>query len=545
MSQAPASSASWRAAAANLAVLALLAACAVALLPWHDDAWWNAAPRPRQAWFAAIALAAYAGFCLVLACRHRPRASALPVADTAQASVLVVHASQTGFAHEIALRTHGMLRDAGIPAELHALGKLDIARLQSHRRALFVASTTGEGDAPDTAIAFIARAMTRQVELGDLGYAVLALGDRTYDRFCGFGHQLEQWLHRNGARPLFDLVEVDNGDPGALRHWQRNVAQLAGATEAPDWTAPRYDTWTLQERRLANPGSVGGEAFRIALQPPRGMSAAWQAGDLLEIGPRHGPDAVEACLAALALAGNHEITWQHARMTLREALARARLPMPQEATGISPQAVADALQPLPHREYSLASLPADGTAQLLVRRMLRADGTPGLGSGWLCTHATTGSGIAARVRANPNFHAPDPSRPMLLVGNGTGIAGLRAHLCARIHAGARRNWLVYGERNAERDDVYRDDIAAWRRDGWLERVDGVFSRDGGEHRYVQDVLRASSAALRAWIADGGVVYVCGSLQGMAPGVDAVLRDVLGTDTVDAMHADGRYRRDVY
>jgi sulfite reductase (NADPH) flavoprotein alpha-component len=32
---------------------------------------------------------------------------------------------------------------------------------------------------------------------------------------------------------------------------------------------------------------------------------------------------------------------------------------------------------------------------------------------------------------------------------------------------------------------------------------------------------------------------------MAEGVDAVLREVLGNDAVDALLDDGRYRRDVY
>ena len=54
---------------------------------------------------------------------------------------------------------------------------------------------------------------------------VLALGDREYTQFCAFGHQLDDWLRRQGATSLFDLVEVDNADDSALRHWQ----QVAGA----------------------------------------------------------------------------------------------------------------------------------------------------------------------------------------------------------------------------------------------------------------------------------------------------------------------------
>jgi sulfite reductase (NADPH) flavoprotein alpha-component len=51
--------------------------------------------------------------------------------------------------------------------------------------------------------------------------------------------------------------------------------------------------------------------------------------------------------------------------------------------------------------------------------------------------------------------------------------------------------------------------------------------------------------MRHWVQDGAAIYVCGSLQGMASGVHDVLVEVLGAATVDAMMADGRYRRDVY
>jgi sulfite reductase (NADPH) flavoprotein alpha-component len=44
---------------------------------------------------------------------------------------------------------------------------------------------------------------------------------------------------------------------------------------------------------------------------------------------------------------------------------------------------------------------------------------------------------------------------------------------------------------------------------------------------------------------GAAIYVCGSLEGMAPGVDAALRDALGAATLERLRIEGRYRRDVY
>ncbi|MNV75292.1 Sulfite reductase [NADPH] flavoprotein alpha-component [compost metagenome] len=177
--------------------------------------------------------------------------------------------------------------------------------------------------------------------------------------------------------------------------------------------------------------------------------------------------------------------------------------------------------------------------------MRGADGGLGLGSGWLTHIAHTGDEIDLRVRANRNFHAPADCRPMILVGNGTGLAGLRALIKARRAAGHRRNWLVFGERNAAHDWFCQEEIAAWTSDGTLERVDAVFSRDQPERRYVQHHLREQADAVRAWADAGAAIYVCGSLQGMAGGVDAALQDILGDERLQAMQHAGRYRRDVY
>jgi len=76
-------------------------------------------------------------------------------------------------------------------------------------------------------------------------------------------------------------------------------------------------------------------------------------------------------------------------------------------------------------------------------------------------------------------------------------------------------------------------------------LDLAFSRDQAEKVYVQDVLLQQGEELRRWIDEGACVYVCGSLQGMAGGVDAALKGLLGEELVERLIEDGRYRRDVY
>lgn len=539
----------------NLAVGALLVAIALGLLGWQRvPLTWGDPGAARIVAAVAIVVVFLTAWAAGWAWRgRRLRQESLDAADplgpisatTRVQRVLVAFASQTGFAEQLALRTAQALRAAGIAVDLRALASVDAAILAAHTRALFVASTTGEGDAPDAAAGFVRDMLEARLDLVHLHYGVLALGDSEYVNYCGFGHRIDDWLRQAGAKPLFDLVEVDNGDDGALRHWQHHLGQMAGRADLPDWQVPDYERWTLAERHLLNPGSAGAPCFHLVLGPPAGTTVQWRAGDIAEIGPCHAAEKVAQWLDALGLDGELPVDVGGVRLSLREFASRSVMPAPEEVAGFPPSLVATRLKPLPHREYSIASLPADGVIDLLLRQMRGSDGRLGIGSGWLTEHAEVGAGIALRIRANANFHAPADARPLILIGNGTGLAGLRAILRERIAAGRRRNWLLFGERNAAHDHHWREEIERACAAGDIERLDLAFSRDQPERIYVQHRLAEHADVLRAWVGEGASIHVCGSLEGMAPGVDAVLRDILGDAQVEDLLATARYRRDVY
>ncbi len=447
---------------------------------------------------AAGIVGLYLALCAATVWRERQRrlqterdAAALAPAADGATPWLVAYASQTGTAEQIAWQTARALHTAGVPARIVALASLTAEALHEARHALFIVSTYGEGDPPDNAGPFARKLMGEGLPLAHLSCAVLALGDREYGHFCGFGRTLDAWLQQQGAQPLFARIDVDNGDATALREWQQQLGHIAGTSDLADWQAPAYGTWRLVAREHLNPGSVGEATFHVELAPAEGSAeATWEAGDL----------------------------------------AQVRLP-------------ADPEHP---REYSVASLPADGRVHLLVRQQRRADGSLGMASGWLTEQAVLGDSFDMRLRAHRNFRIGDNAhRPLILIGNGTGLAGLRAHLKARATQAASRNWLIFGERNAAHDSYHHDEITAWKAQGVLERADLVFSRDAPQGRYVQDRLREATDAVRGWLAAGAAVYVCGSLEGMAAGVEAALVGIVGQDGVDRLIEEGRYRRDVY
>ncbi len=409
------------------------------------------------------------------------------VSQHTDADYWIVYASQTGTAEQLAWNTATILQSGGIKASVKNISALDRTTLESAQKMLFLLSTFGEGECPDSARSFVKKFFKATLPLNNLHFAILGLGDKRYSDFCAFAGQVENWLRANGARPLFDRINVDNGDETKIHAWQSEIAAISGVENISAWAAPEYEEWHLQKRELLNAGSLGNPIYRVSLQPGVPGNTHWQAGDILEIKPHNNLE-------------------------------------------------------FPHREYSIASVVTDAQLDLVVRQMANENGELGLGSGWLTTLAPEGGKVLARVRSNPSFHAPDEDLPMILIGAGTGIAGLRAHLRERYLKDIQQNWLIFGERQRATDRLFSSELESWQASGFLTQLDEIYSRDG--EGYVQNCVAAKCDQVREWLANGAAIYVCGSLA-MGKGVHEELIRILGAGTVQQLIDQQRYRRDIY
>ncbi|MGE8557034.1 MAG: PepSY domain-containing protein [Acinetobacter sp.] len=454
---------------------------------------------------------------------------------------LIVYASQTGMAEQLAWRTATSLQQARQPATVKSVQHLSLDDLKNTEQVLFVASTYGTGEAPDLASGFAKKILGKKADLGHLHYAVLALGSREYpDTFCHFGHAIDDWLKQNGAQQLFNTIEVDNANQEQIQAWNNALANVTQLELQAMNIEKTFDSWTLTQRDLLNPNSLGAPAFNIELKPSHEVT--WQAGDIAEIQPGNSANRIAQFMQQHQIQSNTLV--DSLNITIEQALWDKDLTIEVEPFA-NMEHLLEQLPALPSREYSIASIPSQQVLRLVVRQQSDTQGQLGLGSGWLTQHAPLNSEIALRIRNNPSFHLINDNRPVICIGNGTGLAGLMSLLHARTRQDYTQNWLIFGERQREHDFFYQSTIEAWQTTGMLQRLDLAFSRDQAEKVYVHHKLREQAQELKAWIDKGAVIYVCGSINGMASDVDRALTDILGEATVDQLRQDGRYRRDVY
>jgi sulfite reductase (NADPH) flavoprotein alpha-component len=364
-------------------------------------------------------------------------------------------------------------------------------------------------------------------------------------------------------------------------------------------TPPTYDKDNLFKAKiveripLCKPGSKK-NTHHITLDLSE-SNLTYEVGDCIAILPENDPDLVEKTLHYTHLSPSELILdkRQNKSMTLLQFfLTRAkisgfsrkfakilRIPEVEQREAaenyhvwdaiqkwgmpdISPQEFADLMMPLTPRFYSIASsMKSVGDRADLTVALLQYDSNnqPRLGvcTHWLCTLAQMGEPIVPLyIHQHSGFTLPkDPSRPIIMVGPGTGIAPYRGFMQERLlHQGAKKNWLFFGEWHRNKNFYYEEFWLELERFGKL-KLDLAFSRDQGEKIYVQHKMIQKGKELFSWLQEGAHFYVCGDASRMAKDVDQALHQIvqthgkMGQDEargyVKQLKSEGRYLRDIY
>lgn len=220
------------------------------------------------------------------------------------------------------------------------------------------------------------------------------------------------------------------------------------------------------------------------------------------------------------------------------------------------------LKKLQPRLYSIASSlkATPGQVHLTIAQVrYQANGRArnGVCSTFLADRTTSDTPVPVFIQPSHGFKLPtDDTKPVIMVGPGTGVAPFRSFLQERQATGAHgKNWLFFGEQSRSQSYFYKDEWATLIRNGVLHRMDTAFSRDQEQKIYVQHRMTENGAELYRWLEDGAHFYVCGDASRMAKDVDAALHQVIeqhggkGADDakayVQAMKEAKRYARDVY
>lgn len=528
----------------------------------------------------------------------------------------LLYGSESGNAEALAFKAKKAAAKLNCDAKVLDMADADVATLAKSKNLIVYISTWGEGDPPQRAADFYTSLMSDAApRLDGVNFAVLALGDTAYVNFCETGKRIDARLEALGAKRIADRVDLDLDYAKSAEAWTTATLgrfqpaepqgtatvvhvdfKTAGHDEEP--SEPLYTAENPCEAEISSLIDLNGtgstrETWHIELAT-EAEGFAYEPGAAIGVVPENDPQLAADLLAAVGLASDGELALKLARDYDITTLSRATVDAYAKLTGrtdvaallegdalarftidrqlvdlfetyretLSAEQLFKLLRPLPGRLYSVASsLKAHpGEAHLLVgavRWTSHGRERKGVASTYFADRRRMGDRVRIYVKPNRHFALPaDPSRPIIMIGAGTGVAPYRGFVEERVETGATgRSWLFFGERNFTNDFLYQLEWQEHLASGALSRIDVAFSRDQPEKVYVQHRIWERRGEIRDWLADGAHLYVCGDEKGMAKDVDQTLARILaegeggaeesGRAKLKELAKAGRYQRDVY
>ena len=309
-----------------------------------NESQWNAITRAlsgldhtQLTWVSGYAagLAAGQGTSVVASGADATAGSELP------SSVLtVLYGSQTGNAKDLATQFQSKAETAGITSKLVSMADYKPRQLKNESHVVVFVSTHGEGDAPDDAIELHEFLGGKKApKLGSLKYAVLGLGDSSYEFFCQTGKDFDNRLSALGASPVIGRADCDVDYETQAEQWadsvlaamkddfassQRSAVAVQSGAAITDTSAQTYSKKApfqaslLESQKITGRDSVKDiRHIEISLED---SGITYQPGDALGVWFKNSDKLVNQFIEHLSLDAETEVTVADSTMSLREAL---------------------------------------------------------------------------------------------------------------------------------------------------------------------------------------------------------------------------------
>ncbi|ABU75824.1 assimilatory sulfite reductase (NADPH) flavoprotein subunit [Cronobacter sakazakii] len=259
----------------------------------------------------------------------------------APASVItLISASQTGNARRVAEALRDDLLAAQLNVNLVNAGDYKFKQIAQEKLLIVVASTQGEGDPPEEAVALHKFLLSKKApKLDGTAFAVFGLGDTSYEHFCQAGKDFDTRLAELGAERLLDRVDADVEYQAAAQAWRQRVVDVLKARvpkEAPSQAAitasgavnlvdstpytkesPLTATLSVNQKITGRHSEKDVRHIEIDLGD---AGLRYQPGDALGVWYQNDPALVQELLELLWLKGDEPVTVGEKTLPLSEAL---------------------------------------------------------------------------------------------------------------------------------------------------------------------------------------------------------------------------------
>ncbi len=505
--------------------------------------------------------------------------------------ITILFGTRSGNAEEVAEWAESKARSMGIETHLIDLMDYNPKDIKKEKNVLIVVSTDGEGEPTVSSEDFYNYLHSTKIQrLDGLNFAVIGLGDITYQYFCKVGKDIYKRLKELGGKPFARRLDCDIDYENPSKDWldqnltvftNRNNKNFAIASEQEatlpliaDFNKEKPYQAIVQDKILLNGRGSSKETYHYEFSIEK-SGLQYSPGDALGVLGVNNQDLVEKVMLKANLNETDKLFIGNKEKTVREALtnhyeiSRVTPPLLKAYASIAKSSTLDAivnnqnsfenylwgrdlidlfdeypvdldkdqlfnlLTKLHPRLYSIASSfnanPDEVHITVATVKYNNKDRLrKGVCSSYLSEFIDDGSEVPVYIDENKSFRLPlDPLTPILMIGAGTGIAPYRAFLQERdLASKSGKSWLFYGDRNFTTDFLYQSELLKFKKKGILTNIDVAFSRDQNEKIYVQHKLLENKKKVFKWLEEGAHVYVCGDKRSMAKDVKETIIEII-------------------
>jgi len=257
------------------------------------------------------------------------------------AALTILYASQTGNAKAVATKVKVTAEQQGIAAKLTDIASYKTTQLAKEKYLLIVTSTYGEGEPPESAVAFHKFLFSKKApKLDGLKYAVLGLGDTSYEFFCKTAIDFDEQLAALGAKRLHARADLDVDYAAQAASWTETAVsafapelkQATGSAQVIAWPGATatagHDSAYHKEtpfaaELLVNQKITGRDSTKDVRHIEISLADSgitYQPGDALGVYFLNDNKVVDAILAATGLDGTTEVQLAGQTLALKTAL---------------------------------------------------------------------------------------------------------------------------------------------------------------------------------------------------------------------------------
>jgi sulfite reductase (NADPH) flavoprotein alpha-component len=243
-----------------------------------------------------------------------------PTTATSARKLTILYGTETGNSAALATTLIKQAEACGLRVTMHDMATYKCRQLKNEQDLAIIASTYGEGDPPQSAAGFFEFIEGHKApKLPDLRFAVLALGDSTYEYYCEAGKRLDRRLEELGAQRLKPRVDcdVDYDEPAAawiadilasLDNRQSRTGASATPVQPVPSTRPEAPVFdkrnpfpaTIIENIVLTGRGSSKETRHVELSL-EDSGLTYDPGDALGLMPSNDPASVDAILTNLDL----------------------------------------------------------------------------------------------------------------------------------------------------------------------------------------------------------------------------------------------------